>query len=101
ERFVGDGIIDLFEFQIALEPPPADRTLLDFRRRVTESKALVVKIAILAETRDHRLDNSGLISLDALDVFPLHQSLPQLGDRPWFRRQKLDGARKSLAAKFV
>ena len=62
QRFLGDCVFDLFEFQIALKPATADGSLFDFRRRITEGKPLVIEVTVLAQTRDDSLDDR-LVSL--------------------------------------
>src|ERR1051325_8522452 len=57
ERFTRNAAVNLFELQIALESPAANGFLLHLVRRVTESKALVVDIAILTQPRYHSLDS--------------------------------------------
>ena len=56
ERFVGRGFIDLLEPQIALQPLSADWPLLHSQRRVAMGKPRVIKIAVLVQTLNHRLD---------------------------------------------
>ena len=54
EGFAGNSVVDLSELEVALQAAPPNRSLLHFVRRITESKALVVEVTILAQARDHR-----------------------------------------------
>jgi hypothetical protein len=97
ERFVGNAVFDLLEFQIALQPAASYRPLFDLRRGVAEREPFVVEITILTQTGNHGFDNVVVPS----DSLPLEQSFTQLRNGSRFRGQKLDGALECFAAKFV
>ena len=86
ERFVGRRFIDLLEPQVAPKPLPANRPLLHSQRRVALGEPRVVKIAVLAQTLNHRLD----------DCFgcaaTLQQPFAQFCDRTRFGRKQFRGA---------
>jgi len=92
ERFVGRRFIDLLEPQVAPKPLPANRPLLHSQRRVALGEPRVVKIAVLAQTLNHRLD-------DCFGCAPtLQQTFAQFFDRTWPRSEQLGCAMKDTFA---
>jgi len=86
-------LIDLFHAQVALQPPPPERPLLQTQRRITLRETLVIQIAIFAQPLDHFGDDLGRSSAAR------EQALAQLLNRALFGCQKFRGPLEDALAR--